>query len=131
MKKYLLFISNHDPDKWGENQKAGWDKIVYIPFPEVPADANWQKVEMIANELKELINEFAGDCFKEDAECFVNLQGEFSLCYILYEKFFGNDYLKFAFPTTERRVIEKVSPEGVTIKTAVFEFKRWRYKGDV
>jgi len=130
-KKYLLVISNHSPDKWSESQKEGWDKIEYIPFPEIPADASWNDVAKIANSLKEKIWDFSRRCAREDAEAYLNLQGEYTLCFMLYAMFQGVSYLKFAFPTTERKVIENVGQDGVVTKTAVFEFKRWRYKGDV
>ena len=37
--KKLINISNHPSTGWSDAQKAGWDQIIDIPFPQVPATA--------------------------------------------------------------------------------------------
>lgn len=86
-KKHLLVISNHNPDKWSESQKEGWDKIEYIPFPEIPANASSIEAAKVANGLKEKITDFYRRCVQEGAEAYLNLQGEYTLSFMIYSMF--------------------------------------------
>ena len=122
MKKNLLVISNHNPENWDEAQKAGWDKISYIAFPNVPPAKS--RTELMNEEVLTIcrqIGEFYNQCDNEGAEGFVTLQGEFTLCYLVYYSLFGKN-VNFIFPTTERVVEEK--SDGT--KTSQFQFVIWR-----
>ena len=118
--KELLVISNHPPDRWGDDQKAGWDSIDYIPFPEIPPDADFDEVcGEIAVKLADKIGEWIGD----HPNGKVNLQGEFTVCYILFRAI---DDMIFVFPTTKRETTEIVKEDGSVEKKTVFKFVRWR-----
>ncbi|MEM4134328.1 MAG: hypothetical protein QXV73_03950 [Candidatus Micrarchaeia archaeon] len=115
----LLVISNHPPERWAEEQKEGWDRIDYIPFPQVPATASFEQVVEIATPLARAI----GEWLSQNPDGKVCLQGEFTLCYILFRSI--DDYI-FVFPTTERVVEERQKADGSTEKIATFKFVRWR-----
>jgi len=117
--KNLLVISNHTPEKWTEEQKRGWDRIDYIPFPNVPPSADMMEVINIATDLCEKI----GQWIRENPEGKVCLQGDFSLCYIVYKSI---DDPIFVFPTTERVVEEKQTEDDRIEKLYRFRFVRWR-----
>lgn len=125
MKKNLLVISNHTPEKWGESQRTGWDKIEYLPFPNVSANATSFDVVNIATDICGKIGEFYKYCDEQNVEGFVTIQGEFSLCKAVFDALHGEN-IRWIFPTTERRTIEKVKEDGTVEKTAVFEFVQWR-----
>lgn len=114
----LLVISNHFPEKWSDEQKREWDRIDYIPFPNVPPQADIVEVINIATDLCEKI----GRWMKENPNGKVCLQGEFSLCYIVFKSI--DDHI-FTFPTTERVVEERETENGIE-KLYHFRFVRWR-----
>jgi hypothetical protein len=124
--KYLLVISNHNPDKWSENQKQGWDRIEFHPFPNIPADiSSAEVIENFATPICQKIGEFYSKCDEQGADGYVTIQGEFSLCKAVFDALHGED-VRFVFPTTERKVVETQNPDGTTTKTAIFEFVQWR-----
>ena len=56
----LINFSNHPSKYWEEKQiweASAWGEIVDIPFPSVPASANEQEVELIADQYTKLILE--------------------------------------------------------------------------
>lgn len=117
--KLLINVSNHPVSNWSDEQKKGWDKIIDIPFPNVPPQADTNELvdlkEKIFNKVLEIKNEY-------NVELFVMLQGEFTLCYMLYGSICMNTYAILAIPTTERVVEEK---DGKKIST--FKFVKWRF----
>ena len=117
--KKLLNISNHSSKNWSDAQKAGWAEIIDIQFPNVPSTANFEQVNNMACQICEQIGKF----LNENPNSKVMLQGEFTLCAIVFASV--SDF-PFIFPTTERKVIETVNADGTTTKTAVFEFVQWR-----
>ena len=122
-KKYLLVISNHNPKNWDEAQKVGWDKIDFIPFPNILPDKS--RIELMNDEVLQIcrmIGEFYSRCDEEGAEGFVNLQGDFTLCYLVYISLYGEN-VNFVFPTTDRVVRE--NPETGE-KLSKFQFVMWR-----
>jgi len=124
--KHLLTISNHAPEKWSDKQKQGWDKIEFYPFPNIPADISSAEVIVnYATPICQKIGEFYNNCDVENAEGYVNIQGEFSLCKAVFDALHGEN-VRFVFPTTERKVVETQNPDGTTTKTAIFEFVQWR-----
>jgi hypothetical protein len=118
-KMNLLVISNHPPEKWEDEQKKGWDKIDYIPFPNVPASWDMKQVIDLATSLCEKI----GEWLNENPDGKVCLQGDFSLCWVIYRSI---DDLVFVFPTTERVVEERKTEDGRIEKLYHFRFVRWR-----
>lgn len=118
----LLVVSNHPPEKWEEAQKVGWDRIDYIPFPNIDPRADRVEINEIAEKLIEKIKKWLFKNYNHGKLC---LQGEFTLCYIIFNKLHTwNDI--FVFPTTERVVEEKLLPDGSIEKVSKFRFVRWR-----
>ncbi|WP_028841972.1 hypothetical protein [Thermodesulfovibrio yellowstonii] len=127
MEKWLINISNHPSEKWEKEQKQGWDRIIDVPFPKI--DPTWDV--NTPDFLKELIDveEQVINVLLEansKAEVFVMLQGEFSFCYMLFDRLRSRDRLSFAIPTTDRAVKEARQPDGTVVKQAQFKFVRWR-----
>jgi len=121
MRMELLVISNHPPEKWADDQKAGWDVINYIPFPDVPAAESLEEVVDLALPIIDQIRDWR----EGHPDGRVSIQGEFTLTAYLVtavEKAYG---WVFSFPTTERRVVEEVK-DRETVRKAVFCFVRWR-----
>jgi hypothetical protein len=122
--KKLINFSNHSSSQWSEEQKAGWDQIIDIKFPNVPANIDDENFdELVAESLKKL------DEYIENGNVYLMMQGEFSLCYSLYRILLDNpeyNRVKLVIPTSERRVVEKVKDDGTYEKVATFEFVKWR-----
>jgi len=77
----LINISNHNSNNWSKEQKAGFDEIVDIQFPNIPANATTKDVILTAYDLLDKIT----DEVSTEDELNIMLQGEFSLCYKLKE----------------------------------------------
>jgi len=129
--KILVNCSNHPSTKWSEEQRKGWDKIVDVPFPNV--DPKWDTKDKpfleTVNRLKEEILTAFEDARPTgtDAEEYLMLQGEFSICYTLFtERTTTFRGIRFVVPTTERVTQEEMLPDGTVRKTQVFQFVRWR-----
>jgi len=115
----LINISNHPSSSWSPEQRADWDEIFDLPFPAVPPEWDTRQVISLAVELGQKVCELSSDLPRGEFPC-VMVQGEFSLCTILYEIFRGE--WRFFSPTSERLVEEL--PDGRKIVT--FRFVRWR-----
>ncbi len=122
--KLLVNLSNHPSAKWQEEQKAGWDKIIDVPFPSVSATSSTEEVIELVAQYASLLGEIANE--HEGWDMHLMLQGEYTFCYLLLHAIIDTNDWKIAIPTTERRSVEKVGPGGETIKTQVFDFVRWR-----
>ncbi|MEM2615657.1 MAG: hypothetical protein QXO44_02810 [Thermoplasmatales archaeon] len=116
----LLVISNHPPDRWSEEQKKGWDSIDYIPFPDVPAEADYLDVAM--HYAKPII-EAIWNWLSKNPDGKVCVQGEYTVCSIVFS--FVPFYV-FTFPTTKRVVQEIQKEDGTVEKVSVFKFVKWR-----
>jgi len=136
----LLVISNHPPANWPEEQRRGWDEIVYIPFPNVPPEMSREGVKELANQICQQIESVTGGYFADahdDGYIFYSpvfyggedwricIQGEFTLCAEVMSRF-GNCPDRLVFPTTERVVEEVKKEDGSVEKRAIFKFVRWR-----
>ena len=136
----LLVISNHPPANWPEEQRKGWDEIVYIPFPNVPPEMSREEVRLLADQICKEIEKITGGYFADthdDGYTFhspvfyggedwrICIQGEFTLCAEIFSRF-GNCPNLLTFPTTERIVEEVKKEDGSVEKRAVFKFVRWR-----
>lgn len=125
MKKILINLSNHPSTSWAEDQKRGWDEIVDVPFPNIPADADEEQVWKISREVFDRIDKIREE--KEEEEVFLMMQGEFSLCYTLFIRLLMSwEKITVVVPTTERIVKEEITPSGEVKKTSTFKFVRWR-----
>lgn len=49
--KTLLVISNHLRDGWSKEQKEGWDRIIFQPFPNVENSLSTEEMRKIANKV--------------------------------------------------------------------------------
>ena len=120
--KQMIFINftNHPSDKWSIPQRQAaekYGKIIDIPFPDVDSTLSSQEIEaMAAAEAKKIL--------KYEPET-VLCQGEFSLCFSVVR------YLQEAGVTvlaacSRRAVKEIIGDDGITRKTAEFEFIQFR-----
>ena len=119
----LINISNHNSKNWSKEQKVGFDEIVDIQFPNIPANATTKDVILTAYDLLDKIT----DEVSTEDELNIMLQGEFSLCYKLKE-LLDKAYwtVNYYIPTTERKVVESFGINKETIKEAIFQFVQWR-----
>lgn len=115
----LINISNHNSSNWSKEQRAGFDEVVDIQFPNVPSNATTKDVILIAYDLLDKI--------PTEDELNIMLQGEFSLCYKLKE-LLDKAYwtVNYYIPTTERKVVERYFPDGKVVKETIFQFVQWR-----
>lgn len=121
----LLYIGNHDPQKWHPSQREGWDEIQFIPFPEVDPTLSRAEVMEMAKELLAKIMNW----LESDENNYVCIQGEYTLFTLILAELIKHDpdiVKRIVFPTTQREVIEQVDANGATKKTAVFKFVKWR-----
>ncbi|GIW60574.1 MAG: hypothetical protein KatS3mg087_1640 [Patescibacteria group bacterium] len=134
--KKLLVISNHPPEKWAQEQKTGWDEIVYYQFPQVDPAVNCAPViEDLAGVIEQVtgwrvVDTWAnGERYAPEkvfvmhakSPWFVCIQGDFSVTAGVAQKFCYAPN-RLVFPTTERVVEEK--EDGT--KVSVFQFVTWR-----
>lgn len=127
MKKALLVISNHSPELWSGEQKLGWDRIEYVQFPTVLPDKTTEEIIMDeVTEICKIIGYFYKSCEENGEKGYVNLQGEYTVCYYVYKALANDDEVKFVFPTTDRVVQEVKKEDGTVEKKSVFKFIMWR-----
>jgi len=119
----LINISNHNSNNWSKEQKACFDEIIDVQFPNIPANATTKDVILIAYDLLEKLT----DEVSTEDELNIMLQGEFSLCYKLKE-LLDKAYwtVNYYIPTTERKVVERYFPDGKVVKETIFQFVQWR-----
>lgn len=112
----LINLSNHNSKNWSNAQKEGFEEIVDIQFPNIDPNMTTLKVEELVDEYVEKI--------QSTKISNIMLQGEFTFCFLLQNKL--RTRCNFYIPTTERKVVESIDVNGNTVKTATFEFVRWR-----
>lgn len=119
----LINHTNHSSNKWTEAQKAGFSKIIDVPFPNIDPKWSMEEVKELVDKTVNTLNNIREENNLNNEIVNICLQGEFSYCYILFKKLFTNHYYstEVLIPTTERKVVEN----GDT-KTVTFEFVRWR-----
>lgn len=123
--KILFNVTNHPSTCWTEDQKKGWDVIVDIPFPSVDPSIDEDELFSLANMLRVKILNAQIPSIPEDAEKFLCIQGDFSLCYMFVLNFYNelaDKGFSFVVPTTKRIVIES---NGT--KISKFQFVMWRF----
>jgi hypothetical protein len=112
-------ISNHPTNKWGEKQLEAakvFGDVRDINFPNVPATATSEEVVAMAEKTITGTGINAGDV--------VMCQGEFSLTYAVTSRLLARG-VKVVVACSERSV-QEVIKDGVSVKTAVFEFVKFR-----
>jgi len=132
----LLNISNHPSQGWSPSQRAGWDHIIDLPFPSIPADAGTEEIrEMALDFFSSQILPICGytsfslkrkEVKKALQGVTCHIMGELSFFYALIQLLL--DYrAKVVVSTSARESIEIVDPQtGEVRKTSVFRFVRWR-----
>ena len=129
MGNILINLSNHPSSKWSDSQRAGWDEIIDLAFPNVPAEYSEAQVIDLVTEYSGKLGELANEVEKKNSPLNLCLMGEFSFCYLLKEVLEDNlegDVWHFYIPTTERKVVEKTNEDGSVSKISEFNFVRWR-----
>ena len=120
----FLNISNHPSDKWGFEQSSaaealGEGGIIDIPFPAVDPHIFPIQVRELADELINQVCEYPVD------ETVVMVQGEMTLTFTVVSRLLSLGYQVVA-ATTERKVEERVLPDGSVEKTSRFQFVQFR-----
>ena len=121
----MLFInfSNHCSDNWGADQieaASRWGRIIDIPFPDVPADADEEDIQRIAYQC---VNEIS-NLNPEAVLC----QGEFTLAFAVVEMLKRRGITVVA-ACSNRKVVESFLEDGTCQKESFFEFIRFRKYG--
>ncbi len=118
----FINFSNHPSDKWETAQidaARKYGEIVDIPFPDVPADADEEKIEQIACECLQTILSSADDIKA------VMAQGEFTLTYKIVVGL-KEKKIKVMSACAQREVSEYIDEKGNNVKKSVFRFVRFR-----
>ena len=123
----LINLTNHPSASWSESQKKDWDEIIDISFPNIPAEYSEKQINDLVSEYNNKLEKIAGE-IEQNSELNLLLQGEFSFCYTLFKTLREDSKREWNFyiPTTERKVVEKINPDGTTMKISEFQFVRWR-----
>jgi hypothetical protein len=123
----LYVISNHPPEKWSDEQKAGIPNIDYTPMPNIPASYSSMEVH------KEFINPHIDRLEKMRRKAksagkilHISIQGEWTFVGNIVRYFADKIRIQFWTPTTERVVKEVQNPDSSITKVSEFRFVRWR-----
>ena len=127
-------ISNHPSSKWSKEQldlahRMGAEKIIDIPFPNIPPDALKEDVKKIAYDVVSEAYKVQG--FEPEELNFALVQGEMTATFAIAQRFIeldaetGIGFMPIA-ACSERNVIEKQLEDGTTKKEVVFKFVRFR-----
>ena len=114
----FINLSNHPSLKWNEEQKNAaiemGGRIIDMPFPPVPADADEEWISKKAREVVEEIKKVSEPINP------VMVQGEFTLTFAVVSRLISEGFIPVA-ATTERIVEERDGKKVVT-----FNFKGFR-----
>lgn len=118
----LLNLSNHPLSSWSENQISTAEKyygrIIDLPFPQIPPDADEETVKSLAVDYKEKCIEILSE--SNDEKNAVHIMGEMTFCFALVNLFKKENVSCLASTT-----VRNVSEENNT-KTSYFNFVRFR-----
>lgn len=112
---YFVNFTNHPSERWPENQRQAaeaFGEIVDVPFPAVEPDQDEAYIMRLADEYEEKILAYQPNV--------VLCQGEFCLVYQIVSR------LKEKGIRVVAACSERVVKEEGNVKTAVFEFRRFR-----
>ena len=116
----FLNCSNHASKNWSSEQvKAAtqWGEIVDYPFPSVPATADEEELNRLAEDIVKKIKMMQPSA--------VMCQGEFTLSYLIVTKLIQSG-MKVVAACSERKTEESVLADGNTEKRIIFQFVRFR-----
>jgi hypothetical protein len=135
-----VVICNHPVAKWSPEQIAALgefdrelgERVVEIPFPEVPIEVNSDDLWLLAEKLVEAVitarqaYDVAGESKVTGANrCRVMVQGEPTLTVALVTLLQEQGYTPVA-AVSRREAIEESLPDGGTRKVSIFRFCGWR-----
>ena len=112
--------SNHPSAGWAAEQRAAaekWGRIVDVPFPSVPADADEDQIQSLAETTVSKIISFH--------PCAVMCQGEFTLTFAIVSELLRKG-IHVVSACSERDVQEEKQADGSDRKIAKFRFVRLR-----
>ena len=134
-------LSNHPSERWGEEQQTATlklaDRIIDVPFPQVPPEASIEDVQEITPELLHRIweiswanQENAPLAEEDDSEygpnkLIVHIMGEMTLVYSVVSTL-KNSAIACVASTSKREVQEVIKEDGSTEKKAIFKFIQFR-----
>jgi hypothetical protein len=121
MGKYLINVSNHPAKTWPDEQKAGWDGIYDIPFPEVTPDVSLDELATkVYHAVEETIQTAA---ILQSSDVYVMIKGDYGLCYKLYELF--KDKFTIVHPISVKDSTDETLSDGSIKKTIIYKFIKW------
>ena len=117
----FINLSNHKSNAWGKEQYAEavkYGDIVDLQFPNIDAEATSEEVRVLAEEyLHKIISEYE--------QPVVMVQGEFTFTYNLVHML-KEQGITVVAACSERKTIETVDENGVTLKKSEFIFVQFR-----
>lgn len=116
----LINHTNHPSNQWSSEQRAAaeeYGEIEDMPFPAVPAQANREEVQQLAEA------EFSEIVARQPAA--VLCQGEFTYTFAMV-KLLQEAGIKVLAACSERCVEEMVDEEGISHKESRFRFVQFR-----
>ena len=127
----LINFTNHPSQNWGDAQKNAavemYGEILDLPFPDVdPCYGTPELLELgkeYENKMLRMIRE-AGQGQASGKKCAVLCQGEFTLSFVVI-RLLQKEGIEVITATSQRQVVETVE-DGITKKTAIFSFVRFR-----
>jgi hypothetical protein len=121
-------VSNHPSSKWGETQRlaalalvGSGGRIVDVPFPNVDPNLDSEGIDALVMQIVGLCQEQSDGSGRD----VLHVMGETSLVYASIRDWIGFGG-RVVVSTTARKTVETVDPTGVAVKTAVFEFVKFR-----
>jgi len=118
----LISISNHPVSGWGEEQRAGWEEIIEIPFPNVlPED----DIIALAEKVISQVSTHLRGRVRLACDFVFFVAGEARLTYCLTDFFLRKEKARCVVATTRRESVEEVQTDGSVKKTAIFRFLGW------
>ena len=116
----FINLSNHKSSDWSEkqlNDALQYGEIIDLPFPEINPYKSRAEINELAEKYFDLIIGYDNST--------VMVQGEYTFTFKIVEKLKKRG-IKVVAACSERKVIEKVSTNGTTIRQSVFEFIQFR-----
>ena len=123
----LVNVSRRGSSQWSEDQRRAWGVIIDVPFPVV--DPRLDEEGVLRGPVAEITRRLAEIALEYPGRLYLHMAGEY------FTVISTLDYLRnsqpekwvLVWPTSARRVEEKVLPDGGTKQVVVFDFVRWRF----
>ena len=116
----FINFTNHSCVTWSQKQIDAckqYGEIEDITFPSVPSSGSEDDIDILADKYVEII------MAKNPAA--VLCQGEMTLCFAVVMRLTEKG-VKVVSACSERQTQEKINADGTTVKTALFEFVKFR-----